>query len=294
MSEKDPDTIRNILTKSKDDIALVLSSLANSKRLQIMQLLLIDRREFIEMQDATGLSKTALVHHLNKLVESGAVNHVERGLYEVSEDGLKLLQSIVVTYIDTTRLRKLETARRADYIERLHSKSSDEAIKEAEIRIVELPPMRVAAIRAISKTPENDAWTKMRAWAQPKGLLDDLDNHPVFGFNNPDPTPGKEEYGYEFWIRIGPDIEEDGEVEIKDYEGGRHAVTTCNLKQEVESEFFKNVGSLESWRRLKLWLAQSKEYKLAKRPCLERALDPLATEDELILDLHMPIRRRGR
>ena len=45
---------------------------------------------------------------------------------------------------------------------------------EPDVRIVKLEPMRVASVRAISETPERDAWEKVRAWAEPKGMLKDL------------------------------------------------------------------------------------------------------------------------
>ena len=88
------------------------------------------------------------------------------------------------------------------------------------MRIVHLAPMRVASLRVISITPELEAWAKMRAWADAKGLLGDLKNHPVFGFNNPPPEPGKREYGYEFWIRVGADIQSDDVVQVKQVKGG--------------------------------------------------------------------------
>ena len=56
---------------------------------------------------------------------------------------------------------------------------------ESDVRIVKLEPMRVASVRAISETPERDAWEKVRTWAEPKGLLADIEKHPIFGFNNP-------------------------------------------------------------------------------------------------------------
>ena len=42
------------------------------------------------------------------------------------------------------------------------------------VRIVRLQPMRVLRFRVVSKTPERDAWAQARAWAGPKGLLEDL------------------------------------------------------------------------------------------------------------------------
>jgi len=41
-----------------------------------------------------------------------------------------------------------------------------------------------------------------------------------------------------------------GEVKIEEFEGGLYAVTTCNLKEELESDFFKEKGFLESWQKI--------------------------------------------
>jgi DNA-binding HxlR family transcriptional regulator/DNA gyrase inhibitor GyrI len=294
MTSPDSDKIFEILSRSKDDIALVLSSLAHEKRLLIVQLLSIDEREFNELMQATGLSKTALVHHLNKLVTSGVLNHIERGRYILTEDGLSLAGILTTFYETSQRWRNQLALKRSEFIERIHSKTPDDSIDFSDIRVVELPPMRVAYVRVISKSPENDAWSKMAAWAEPLGLLADLENHPVYGFNNPNPSPDSKEYGYEFWIRIGPDIEPEGEIRVKEFKGGLFAVATSRLKEEMDAENFKKKGFLNSWRRLQLWLAQSKDYKLAKNPGLERSRNPTAPLDEIVLDLHMPIRKRGR
>ncbi|MGY5879942.1 MAG: effector binding domain-containing protein [Candidatus Thorarchaeota archaeon] len=294
MNSHDSDKIFEILSQSKDDIALMLGSLAHEIRLQIIQMLSIDERDFNELMAATGLSKTALVHHLNKLVTSGVLDHVERGRYILSEDGISLA-GLLTTFYETSQRRKNQIAlKRSEFIQRIHSKTSDDSVDFSDIRVVELPPMRVAYVRVISKSPENDAWAKMAAWAEPLGLLANLENHPVYGFNNPNPSPGSKEYGYEFWIRIGPDIEPEGEIRVKEFKGGLFAVATSRLKEEMDAENFKKEGFLNSWRRLQLWLAQSKDYKLAKNPGLERSRNPTAPLDEIVLDLHMPIRKRGR
>jgi DNA gyrase inhibitor GyrI len=156
-----------------------------------------------------------------------------------------------------------------------------------DIRIFALPPMRVASVVVISETPEIEAWAKMRAWASEKGLLGNLDKHPVFGFNEPPPQPGKREYGYMFWIRVGDDIESDDVVEVKEVEGGEYAVTTCVLKEELKSEFFEKHGILESWWRLEEW-AKAHGYKYRGHPGLEKPHDPDAGPD-LVLDLYYPI-----
>lgn len=293
MTNLDHELLREILAESNEDIIQVIGSLANEKRLQLVHMLIIDQRDFGEMQEATDLSKTALVHHLNKLVEGGIVEKVDHGRYEISQDGLNLITSIVDRYSRSERRKRKAALERTEYIELLHSKKTDGA-QDIVVEIVELPAMRVASVRVISKSPETDAWTILGKWAGERGLLDDLDAHPVFGFNNPDPSPGNPEYGYEFWIRVGPDVESDETVEVKEFEGGLYAMTTCNLMQDMQSDFFKEHGFLQSWKLLAEWVAHSSEYRMDKRVCLERAHDPNAPPSDLILDLLTPIRKRRR
>jgi DNA gyrase inhibitor GyrI len=151
---------------------------------------------------------------------------------------------------------------------------------DLEVRIVTLDPMRVAWVRVVSDSPESQAWEKLQAWAEPRALLADVDEHPVFGFDNPPPQPDQEEYGYEFWIRVSPDVEASGDVEIKEFPGGLYAVTTCRLHGEP------NVA--ETWRLLWEWV-QSSEYQWRQTHELEQPHDPLADEEDLILDLYLPI-----
>jgi DNA gyrase inhibitor GyrI len=148
------------------------------------------------------------------------------------------------------------------------------------VRIVKLEPMTVASARAVGQSPEPQAWEELRAWAEPKGLLDDLDKHPVFGFNNPNPSPESKEYGYEFWISVEPGEKPEGDVEIKQFPGGWYAVTSCRLTGEP------NV--LETWKLLWEWV-QSSEYQWRRTHELERPKDPTAPEDKLELELYLPI-----
>lgn len=150
-------------------------------------------------------------------------------------------------------------------------------MSELEVRIVRLEAMRVASVYAYSATPEHDAWGKLEAWAGPKGLLDDPEGHPTFGFDNPDPSPDSPRYGYEFWIKVGPEIEPQGDVRIQGFYGGLYAVTRCKLA---------NIG--ETWGQLHKWV-EDRVYKSAYHRALEKAQNPGASDDELILDLYYPI-----
>jgi DNA gyrase inhibitor GyrI len=154
-------------------------------------------------------------------------------------------------------------------------------MSELEVRIVRLEPMRVASVHGFGPSPERQAWEKLMAWAKPKGLLDDLERHRIFGFNNPNPSPGSPNYGYEFWIVVGPDVEPEGEVRVEEFSGGLYAVTRC-----------KGVGNItRTWHQLGTWCENSK-YKQGGHQWLEEHLGPLDTsldENELLLDLYCPI-----
>jgi len=285
MSYVNGDSIWGIFSRSNEDIVLILEALGNIRRLQILTFTLKGSSTFDKLQKVTGLGKTALAHHLSILVKSGVLKHTGKGQYALSVDGVELLTAIGTAYMASKRRREFVATKRADYIQRLYAKQERYATEELKVNITKLEPMHVASVRVISETPAHDSWEKMRAWAAPKGLLEDLDKHPVFGFNNPDPVPNKKEYGYEVWIRIEPDIKPEGEIQVKDFAGGLYAVTTCRV-QDDPGEYIP-----KTWKRLFEWVKSSK-YKFGTHQWLEKVHDPGASEQELILDLYCPIGKK--
>ncbi len=160
-------------------------------------------------------------------------------------------------------------------------------MKELEVRIVRLEPMRVARVRVVSETPERDAWEKLRLWAAPKGLLDHPEMHPVFGFNNPNPSPGRRDYGYELWIAVGSDVSSETGIEVEEFPGGLYAVTCCKLIEDPS-------GSLpEIWRKLWDRINSSGRYAWRKTHELEHLRNPQAAEKDMIMDLYLPIQERA-
>jgi DNA gyrase inhibitor GyrI len=147
------------------------------------------------------------------------------------------------------------------------------------VRIVKLEPMRVASAHAYSANPESDAWNKLIAWAREKGFTDDLETHRIYGFNNPNPSHGSPNYGYEFWIVVEPEVQGKGEIKIKNFEGGLYAVTRCTRLKEIGRD----------WQKLVTWREGSK-YRPAHHQWLEKRLGGVdETEDTLTLDLYLPI-----
>jgi DNA gyrase inhibitor GyrI len=158
-------------------------------------------------------------------------------------------------------------------------------MSELDVRIVRLEPMRVASALGFGESPEPIAWKKLLTWAETRGLLDDLDSVRFFGFNNPNPSPGSPNYGYEQWITVGPDVTAEGDVEIKEFAGGLYAVTRCKSIHQI----------MEIWKSLGAWLKES-SYKMGQHQWLEECLTkPTSAELEEIpledfeMDLYCPI-----
>ncbi|MDD5265042.1 MAG: GyrI-like domain-containing protein [Candidatus Bipolaricaulis sp.] len=150
-----------------------------------------------------------------------------------------------------------------------------------EVRIVDLPPMRVASSLGFGKQPEDQAWKQMQAFAAFAGIRLGEKGGQTYGFNNPDPTPGSENYGYEIWLPVGPDIEAAPPIQIKQVPGGKYAVTHFTG--------LSNIGRV--WKDLVAWFEDS-PYVTPPHwsRCLEALQNPLETNPEkYVFDLYLPI-----
>lgn len=152
-------------------------------------------------------------------------------------------------------------------------------MSELEVRIVKLDPQRVASAYGFGASPEGIAFELIKAFAVEKHLLKDGKLPNTFGFNQPDPSPGSPNYGYEVWLPVSDDIQAEGDICIKDFPGGLYAVTRMKGLQ--------NIG--EVWKQLALWRESSK-FKLGNHQWLEHLLSPPDSPlDAYVFDLYLPI-----
>ncbi len=154
-------------------------------------------------------------------------------------------------------------------------------MSELDVRIIRLEPIHVAASYGFGSGPEGIAWEKMFAFVDEKGLRQDGQNHRYFGFNNPSPTPGSPNYGYEQWVTVAPDATTAGDIKIKDFDGGLYAVARCQLKNITQA-----------WQELVAWRAKS-PYRPSNHQWLEECIfgeqglkEP---NEEQEFDLYLPI-----
>jgi effector-binding domain-containing protein len=151
---------------------------------------------------------------------------------------------------------------------------------EVDIKIVRMEPMRVACAHGFGESPEHEAWGKILAFAKSRGI--DPQEVRFFGFNNPSPSPGSPNYGYDQWMTVGPDVEGEGDIVIKEIPSRLYAVTRC--------EGLQNIG--EDWKRLVLWFEDSPYKKPAHwHQCLEEQLTTPRNVpiEEYVFNLYLPI-----
>ncbi|MGE5123229.1 MAG: AraC family transcriptional regulator [Acidobacteriaceae bacterium] len=154
---------------------------------------------------------------------------------------------------------------------------------DQEIHIVTLPPMKVARFYAYSSSPEHDAWNKMMSWAKSHDYWKEVPLTRIFGFDNPSPTEGSPNRGYEFWITVGPEVQSDKEVKVQVFTGGKYAVLRCN----VTGNPFEVIPA--GWETLIKW-CEASQYTYGNHQCVEEHLTrPEDDRDYFVLDLCLPI-----
>lgn len=153
-------------------------------------------------------------------------------------------------------------------------------MNDSEIRIVDLPPMDFVRFHAFGPSPEHAASDKMRQWIKENEIQVERDQVRVFGFNNPSPSPGSENYGYECWFQVTKSTPGTKDLEKVKFSGGRYAVTRV---KGVE-----NIG--DGWQKLVAWREGSK-YQKGQHQWLEEDVSeaPNPSDEELVLDLLLPI-----
>ncbi len=149
-----------------------------------------------------------------------------------------------------------------------------------DVRVVQLKAMRVASVQVIGPSPEMAAWQKLKEWATSKSLLGTGTKVRLFGFNNPDPEPGKQDYGYELWLVVGAKMKADAWVKIKDFPGGKYAVLQVKGAENIPG----------AWQELLAW-GQTEHHQIGEHQPLEEFVTlPDVSPDELTLNLCMPIK----
>lgn len=138
-------------------------------------------------------------------------------------------------------------------------------MSETEIKVIQLPTSRVACFHGFGEMPETRALEKMKAWSEARGYYHDRKNHRVMGFDNPPPTPGSPNYGYDVWVTVSDDEPPAEGVEFKEFVGGLYAVVRTDVKDPWQD-------IPKAWEQLVRWQEGSR-YQMGGHQCFEEHLD---------------------
>jgi len=153
-------------------------------------------------------------------------------------------------------------------------------MSDLQVKIVNLEATRMLCFNGFGEAPESQALGKLLAWAQARAQ-----HGRVFGFNNPDPSAGSPNYGYDVWMSVDENVQAEGEARLIDFPGGLYAVLRCPVKDPG--------GEIPAaWQALVKWL-DSSEYRHDQRQWLEEHLDPqnAAGGKNFTLDLYLPVKK---
>lgn len=152
-------------------------------------------------------------------------------------------------------------------------------MSDLQVKIIRLDAMRIVSFNGFGESPEGQALEKLHFWAEKNDL-----HGRVFGFNNPNPSVGSPNYGYEVWMAVNEDVQPEGEGQVVEFEGGLYAVLRCPVVRPWED-------IPEAWQKLVSWLDAS-QYSHGAHQWLEEHIDPQNGQDgvEFTLDLYLPVR----
>ena len=155
-------------------------------------------------------------------------------------------------------------------------------MSDIDVQIVRLSPLRVACVNGFGSEPEGMAFEKMRVWAEAHNLLNT--SYRLFGYNNPSPSPGSPNYGYDVWMTVDESVQVDSEAKIIEFPGGLYAVTRIDVNSPWD-----DIPS--TWQKLVKWMESSK-YHHGRHQWLEEHIGPLDESVNALpftLDLYLPI-----
>lgn len=121
--------------------------------------------------------------------------------------------------------------------------------KLSDVRVIHLPPCTVASYRYIGENPEEAAGAVLEKFIQESNLYDRKPDARMFGFNSPNPSPGRPHHGYEDWITIPADMEAPPPLVKKQFSGGLYAAHKIML------------GDFHEWAWLREWVEHSDKYQ---------------------------------
>ncbi len=153
-----------------------------------------------------------------------------------------------------------------------------------QVSIKELPPMKVAAYRIVSSTPESDAATYMMELMQTKKI--NFDSLRKFGVDIPvsEAYHSKGLRGYEYWVCLPDKIKNVVGATLKFIPKRKYAV----LRIEIPDDKPFNAIS-KGWLELHDWIESSEYEPALQDPNKYMLEEQIEIDDITYMDLYYPV-----
>ena len=94
ISENIFDSLIDSLSESSSEVVLILKTLGNQCRFQILLQLLTGAKSFGTIVKAINREKTAVANHLSHLIKANLIEKGDYGIYRVSGDGIEFMKAV--------------------------------------------------------------------------------------------------------------------------------------------------------------------------------------------------------
>jgi len=220
------------------DIQLILKTEEVSTAIRVFQ----DKiNELADEINVLSTIKSILKDFVSRLKDNYEVKIGPKLLED--ESLLKIIDSLSVTKINFKEETTMEDLKQAN----------DNLPKLKDVRIVYLPPAKVASIRFYCDEPEFHAAQVMDKFVKESNLCSIKPDIRHYGFNNPEPSPDTPEsmpdHGYEMWVTIPDDFKVPEPLTEKQFPGGLYAAHMIKM------------GDFHEWMRLIKWVMESDGYE---------------------------------
>lgn len=218
---------------SLKEIALILE---NPKQLQIIEIFQKNIAELNGEITALNIIRDVLEIFVSRLNESIGTK-IRLDLLG-DADIIKFIEPLTPSRINFKEEGSMEKLNKAN-----------EALgKLRKVRIVLLPPITVASYHFVGENPEETVGGVVDKFACESKLYEKKPDARMFGFNHPNPSPSKPNYGYEEWVTIPEDMEVPAPLVKKRVEGGMYAAHTIAFPD------------FQEWKLLTKWAEESDKY----------------------------------
>ncbi|MBQ2953953.1 MAG: effector binding domain-containing protein [Clostridia bacterium] len=126
--------------------------------------------------------------------------------------------------------------------------AENEQWRKLNVRFIVLPPMTVAAFHYVGPDPEEHVGDMASRFVQESRLYDVKPDSRMFGFNHPNPSPDRPNYGYEVWVTIPEDFDVPAPGVKKHFPGGLYAAHAIDF------------GSFHEWAWLAQWVENNPDW----------------------------------